>query len=135
MRQLGALLITIALIVGIVGCGGGFCSLAIASTEGGLVIAPGEGMFTYELGTVVDLTAEAETGYYFLCWTGDVAAIVDAGAAATTVTMDADCSITAAFIAAWLAFPDPNIGTAIRGDIGERGYLFPSDVQDHNPFH
>jgi hypothetical protein len=32
-------------------------------------------------------------------------------------------------------FPNANAGTAIRGDVEERGYLFPSDLQGHNPFH
>jgi len=135
MKRLGTLLIGLVLVIGIAGCGGGAYGLIIASTEGGLVTAPGEGTFTYELGTVVDLATEAEAGYYFLCWTGDVDALSDVNSAVTTVTMNGDYSIVANFMAEWVAFPGPDVGTAIRGDIGERGYLFPSDVQDHNPFH
>ena len=129
------MLIAVVLLVGILGYAGESCSLAVASTEGGLVTTPGEGMFAYELGTVVNLTTEAEAGYYFLCWTGDVASIADVNSAATTVTINADYSVIANFVAGWVAFPEPDVGIAIRGDIGERGYLFPSDVQDHNPFH
>ena len=135
MKRLGTLLIGLLLVIGIAGCGGGLCSLAVASTEGRLVRAPGEGMFAYELGTVANLKTEAEAGYYFLCWTGDVDTIADVNSAATTVTMNGDYAIVANFMAEWVAFPEPDVGIAIRGDIGERGYLFPSDVQDHNPFH
>jgi hypothetical protein len=51
------------------------------------------------------------------------------------MTMNCDYSITANFVAVWMTFPNQNIGEAIRGNISERGYLFPSDVQGHNPFH
>ncbi|MCK5124467.1 MAG: hypothetical protein KAQ82_04490, partial [Dehalococcoidia bacterium] len=40
-------LIAIAFIAGIVGCGDESYVLAISSTEGGSVIAPGEGAFAY----------------------------------------------------------------------------------------
>jgi len=71
--------------------------LSISSTEGGSVIEPGEGVFTYDEGTVVDLMAEAEEGYRFAKWTGDVGTIADVHAAATTITMNGDYSITANF--------------------------------------
>jgi hypothetical protein len=72
-------------------------TLTITSTEGGSVTTPGEGTFTYNEGTVVDLTAEAEDGYQFVNWTGNVSTIVDVEAASTTVTMNGDYSITANF--------------------------------------
>jgi uncharacterized repeat protein (TIGR02543 family) len=46
---------------------------------------------------VVDLVAEAGEGYRFVGWTGDVGAIADVGAAATTITMNDDYSVTAGF--------------------------------------
>jgi hypothetical protein len=72
--------------------------LAISSTTGGGVTIPGEGDFAYEEGAVVELVAEAEEGYIFVNWTGDVATIADINAAATTITVDAACSITANFV-------------------------------------
>ena len=72
--------------------------LTISSTEGGLVTTPGEGLFTYDEGTVVDLIAEAEEGYQFVEWTGDVGSIADVYAAATTITINSNSSITAEFV-------------------------------------
>lgn len=71
--------------------------LTIDSTEGGDVVSPGEGTFTYDCGTVVDAVAEAEEGYQFLDWTGDVANIGDIDAASTAITMNGDYTITARF--------------------------------------
>jgi hypothetical protein len=71
--------------------------LTIASSEGGSVIAPDEGNFAYEEGTVVDLKAEPDEGYQFVEWSGDVDTIADAQAASTTITVNDDYSITATF--------------------------------------
>ncbi len=71
--------------------------LSINSTEGGSVITPGEGVFTYDEGKVVDLVAEAEESYQFDEWTGDVGTIADIHDAETTITMDGNYSITANF--------------------------------------
>ena len=137
MGRLGILFLAAILIVTMVGRAVAENSLTVSSTQGGEVIVPGGGTFTYDTGKVVDLVAVAvaEEGYYFVNWSGDVSAVANIFAAATTVTMDSDYSIIANFEQG-LAVPlDRDIGVAIRGDIGERGYLFPSDVQDHNPFH
>jgi len=97
-------LIMVALIAGMVGCdgngGGGSESytLTITSTSGGSVTGPGEGTFTYNATTVVNLVAEADEGYYFVGWTGDVDAIGNVNAAVTTITMGDDYSITANFV-------------------------------------
>jgi len=72
--------------------------LTISSMNGGSVITPGEGVFTYGVGTVVDLMAEAEEGYRFIEWTGDVGTIADVYDASTTIAMNSDCSITAEFV-------------------------------------
>jgi hypothetical protein len=72
-------------------------ALTISSTGGGSVIIPGEGTFAYDHGTVVDLVAITDTFYNFDKWTGDVGTIADVNAAATTITMNGDYSITANF--------------------------------------
>ena len=72
--------------------------LAINSTDGGGVITPGGGTFTYDAGTVVSLVAEAEESYHFVQWTGNVSDIADIHAAETTITMNDHYSITANFI-------------------------------------
>jgi len=76
----------------------GKVALTTSSTAGGSVTTPGEGAFTYDGGTVVDLVAEAEEGYRFVNWTGDVGTIANVNAASTTITMDDDYSITANFV-------------------------------------
>ncbi|MGB6872760.1 MAG: hypothetical protein WBE46_01225 [Dehalococcoidia bacterium] len=72
--------------------------LSINSTEFGSVTTPGEGMFNYTAGMVVDLEATPDAGYRFDRWTGDVGTIADVNAAATTITMEDDYSITANFV-------------------------------------
>jgi hypothetical protein len=135
MRKLVIFMFTATLVAAMVGCAPAQDSLTISSTEGGEVIIPGEGTFTYDTGMVVDLVAVAEEGYYFVNWSGDVETITSVFAATTIITMNADYSLMANFVAALEFSLNPDVGVAIRGDIGERGYLFPSDVQDHNPFH
>ncbi len=73
-------------------------SLTISSTSGGSVTTPGEGTFSYDEGTVVDLVATPGAGYRFDEWTGDVGTIADVNAASTTITMNGDYSITANFV-------------------------------------
>ena len=71
--------------------------LTIDSTAGVSVTTPGEGTFTYDAGTVVDLVATPDAGYRFVEWIGDVGTIADFEAAATNITMSGDYSITASF--------------------------------------
>jgi hypothetical protein len=71
--------------------------LTISSTAGGMVTAPGEGTFTYDQGTAVNLVAEAEEGHRFVNWTGDVDAIAHVDAASTNITMNSGYAITANF--------------------------------------
>jgi alpha-tubulin suppressor-like RCC1 family protein len=72
-------------------------ALTVSSATGGSVAAPGEGTFPYGAGAVVDLVAEAQAGYLFVEWTGDVDTVADVNAASTTITMDDDCEILADF--------------------------------------
>ena len=79
-------------------------TLTISSTPGGSVTIPREGTFSCSPGMVVSLVAEAEEGYHFVNWTGDVDTIAEVEAAETTITMNASYSITANFMAVGLCF-------------------------------
>jgi hypothetical protein len=72
-------------------------SLNVGSSPSGSVTTPGEGTFTYDQGTEVNLVAEPDDGYHFVNWTGDVGTIADVNGATTTITMNDDYSITANF--------------------------------------
>jgi len=71
--------------------------LTISSTEGGNVTTPGEGIITYDEGTVVNLVATPDDCCRFVSWTGDVSTINDVRAAATGITMNGNYAITATF--------------------------------------
>ena len=73
--------------------------LTISSTTGGSVTTPGEGVFTYYAGTVVNLLAEAEAGYGFVDWTADpTVTFDDETAEETTFRMPAQAvTVTAHF--------------------------------------
>ena len=88
-------------------------TLEISSTGGGSVIIPGEGTFTYEPGTAVELIAITDTFYNFVQWTGDVGTITDVDSAVTNITMNDDYSITADF--SFGPFPWCFIATAAYG--------------------
>jgi len=72
-------------------------TLNVSSTTGGSVTEPGEGVFTYNPGTVVDLLAVADLGYEFVNWSGDVGMVANINAADTTITLNGDYTITAHF--------------------------------------
>jgi len=72
-------------------------SLTISSTAGGSVTTPGQGAFTYNTGTVVNLVASPLGGYRFVNWTGSVATVANVTAASTTITMNGNYSIIANF--------------------------------------
>jgi hypothetical protein len=100
MKTLSTLVVTIALIVGLIGCAPAPTpqyDLIVASTTGGSVTTPGEGTFTYAEGTVVKLVARPADGYRFVNWTGDVNTIANVNAASTTITMQGNYEITANF--------------------------------------
>ena len=99
VAKAGIFLVAVALIAGMVGCEPTPTpqyDLTIASTTGGSVTTPGEGTFTYDEGTVVNLVATPDAGYEFVNWTGDVDTIADVNDA-TTITMNGDYTITANF--------------------------------------
>ena len=99
MRTISNFLIMVALIAGMVGCVPGPVQydLTVSITEGGEVVTPGEGAFTYDKGTAVTLVVFPHTGYRFVDWTGDVDTIADINAASTTITMNGNYEIIANF--------------------------------------
>ena len=100
--------IMLALGAGLIGCGGDEtpeCNLTTFSTEGGRVITPGEGIFTYDQGMVVGLVAEAEENCHFVEWIGDTDDIANTESATTTITMNDNYSLAARFIGQ-AALPD-----------------------------
>ncbi|UCD21712.1 MAG: CAP domain-containing protein, partial [Chloroflexota bacterium] len=108
MKRVSVFFIAAALVAVMAGCSfngdggdngdnGDSYTLTIISTAGGSVTTPGEGYFTHDVGTVVNLTAEAEDGCEFANWTGSVDTIANVTAASTAVTMNSHCSIRANF--------------------------------------
>jgi len=96
--------------------------LTTSSTVGGNVTIPGEGVFSYDEGMIVDLMATPDAGYRFVNWTGDVGTIADVNAAATNITMNGDYEITANFIAQY----DLTIDSMVGGNVTTPGEgLFP----------
>jgi TRAP-type mannitol/chloroaromatic compound transport system substrate-binding protein len=97
-----SLAVVLALSMALVGCGGGGTvtyDLTIASTTGGST-TPSAGTHSYDDGEEVDLTATPASGYEFVNWSGDTDTVADVNDATTTITMDADYSVTANFEAA-----------------------------------
>jgi hypothetical protein len=68
--------------------------LTICSTCGGSVTTPGEGIFEYDYGTVVELVATPDCHYMFKYWLGPVE---DPCSASTTVTVTEDITVEAVF--------------------------------------
>ena len=81
----------VALVIGMAGCNPSFTpqyTIKISTTTGGTVTDPGEGLFRYPAGTVVDLVAEADRGYEFVAWVSNAGTIADVYDATTTITLD-----------------------------------------------
>ena len=74
-----------------------YYNLTVSSIGGGSVLIPGEGTFTYDCGTEVDLYAFASDNCWFDKWTGDVGTIANINDPATTIIMNGHYSITANF--------------------------------------
>jgi hypothetical protein len=71
--------------------------LTISSTEGGYVPIPGEGVFWYDSGQAVVLSARPAPGYRFVEWTGNAHGINDVHNPTTIIVMDLDYTIKANF--------------------------------------
>ena len=103
-----------------IGCGGGgggtSNTLTVNFTAGGSVAVngapiPGTTMFTFANGTVVNLTATANSGYRFVDWTATAGTLGNATAAQTTYTMPSqNATVTANFALGTLIenVPDAN---------------------------
>jgi hypothetical protein len=94
--------VVLTLSVGLIGCGyeaipEGQYTLAISSSRCGYVNSPGEGVFVYDKGTVVELVAKGVGNSPFVMWTGDVNTVADVEDVNTTITMHGDYSIKATF--------------------------------------
>jgi len=94
MKRVIIFLILGALIVGVVGCtpanifGTPMYNISISSSIGGTVTTPGEGLFRYAAGTVVNLVAVPDRGYTFVSWTSNAGTIANVYAATTTITLN-----------------------------------------------
>ena len=97
--------------------------LTISSTAGGSVSDPGEGVHTYDEGTVVDLVATPSAGYRFDVWTGDVGNVADVNDPTTTITMNGDYSVTAAFAKTYDLTTSSTAGGSLS-DPGEGTYTY-----------
>jgi hypothetical protein len=105
--------------------------LAVSTTEGGEVVKPGAGMFTYDGGSVVKLEAHEYVSYGFVNWTGNVKTVANVNAAVTTITMDGNYSIRANFEGeAAVNITDAGLEEAIRvaTRISDRP-IYPSDLK------
>jgi uncharacterized repeat protein (TIGR02543 family) len=67
-------------------------TLSVSALNGTVTASPSQATYTH--GQVVTLTAAPSTGYSFSSWSGDASGT----AASTTVTMDSNKSVTAAFV-------------------------------------
>jgi hypothetical protein len=114
VARVSIFLTIVALIAGMVGCGGSggdgdgdgdggeSYTLIIDSTAGGVVTVnnvtiPGKAMFIYDPGTVVSLNATPDASYRFVNWTGNVSTVGNVNDAITTITMNGNYNITANF--------------------------------------
>ena len=95
MKRACIFLIIVALAVGMAGCQFGLqpgftaqYTVRISRTIGGTVTTPGEGLFRYPAGAVVNLVAEADRGYEFGAWVSNAGTIADVYDATTTITLD-----------------------------------------------
>ena len=91
MKRAGIFLIIVALAVGMAGCEPGFTAqytVKISSAIGGTVTTPGEGVFRYPAGAVVNLVAKVDRGYEFGSWVSNAHTIADVHSATTTITLN-----------------------------------------------
>lgn len=92
MKRACVLLLIVAfLVVGMIGCEAGFIAqytIRVRSAIGGTVTTPGEGIFRFPAGSVVNLVAEADRGYEFGTWVTNAQTIANASNATTTITLN-----------------------------------------------
>jgi hypothetical protein len=95
VKRAGIFLIIVAFAVVLAGCELGLqpgftvqYTVRISSAIGGTVTTPGEGLFRYPAGAVVNLVAKVERGYEFGSWVSNAHTIADVHSATTTITLD-----------------------------------------------
>ena len=82
------------------------------SPPGGGTTSPSLGTHAYAEDEVVNITANANPGYAFDSWTGEVA---DPDSASTTVTMDEDMTVTAHFVPTFTLTYTAGSGGSVSG--------------------
>ena len=114
-------------------------NLTTSSTAGGFITNPGEGTYTYDEGTVVELSAQADESYKFVGWTGDVVRVGDVNAADTVITMNDRYWISANFASKYAPMVAAGVwhtvglkadGTAVAVGYNEYGQCVVSDWTD-----
>ncbi len=105
-------------------------TLTCSSTKGGSVTQPGEGVFDYNEGSIVDISAEADVNYFFANWMGtavDAGKVADANSNNTTVIVDGNYTLIANF--------DTNKGNRLE-EINQRLELrTDGDINDFTAFY
>lgn len=97
-----SLAVILALSVGLVGCTGGASTYTLTiAVSGNGTTGPAAGTYTYDPGTVVNLTATADVDNYFQKWSGDVGTVADVTGNTTTITMNGNYDVTANFLGPW----------------------------------
>ncbi len=110
----------------------GYRSLAISSTEGGQVSVPGEDVYNFSPGTIVNLEADAQDEYHFLNWSGsavDAGKVADPNSATTTVIVDAHYTLVANFLRTRI-YVDSRAGGANNGLDWENAFTSMQDALD-----
>jgi len=95
VKRAGIFLIIVAFVVVLAGCELGLqpgftaqYTVKISSAIGGTVTTPGEGVFRYPAGAVVNLVAKVDRGYEFGSWISNAHTIADVQSATTTITLN-----------------------------------------------
>ena len=110
----------------------GYRSLAISSTEGGQVGIPGEDLFQYTPGSIVNLEANAQDEYHFTHWSGsavDAECVADPNSESTTVIVDAHYTLVANFLRTRI-YVDSRAGSANNGSNWENAFTSLPDALD-----
>jgi hypothetical protein len=106
-----ALILALALIIGVFGCGGGKQYSLTIAVNGQGVTSPAAGTYWYKSGESVTISAIPDSDWKFHQWSGDASGTN----AATTVTMTSDKSVTATFVLAQVTIFDSSV-SIVSGD-------------------